>query len=72
MLNGELEEKSKEANALDSKVKNLKENVSSKTKQIKELEKEVIYILKKGVCEEKYPENSTVKFTFFLNMNILV
>jgi hypothetical protein len=41
-FSGELESKSKEANALDSKVKNLKETVSSKTKQVKELEKEVI------------------------------
>jgi hypothetical protein len=35
MLSGELESKSKEANALDSKVKNLKETVSSKTKQVR-------------------------------------
>lgn len=41
MLNDELEHKAKETNALDTKIKNLKENVSTKTKQVKELEKEV-------------------------------
>lgn len=57
MLNGELENKAKEATALDSKVKNLKETVSSKTKQVKELEKEVRSLKSKLTSQTKETEN---------------
>ena len=40
---GELEVKTKESEALGDKLKNLKESVTAKTKQIKELEKEVCF-----------------------------
>lgn len=57
VLNDELEHKAKETNALDTKIKNLKENVSIKTKQVKELEKEMRTLKSKLTSQTKDTEN---------------
>lgn len=52
-MNGEIESRTKEASALEEKIKTLKETVSSKTKQMKEVEKEVKSLKSKLTSQNK-------------------